>query len=446
MSLRDKIKANWRQMLQPWQMPDENELAESLAKGRARVDGLQQILGAGPPGTVLEIGCYDGSAAFALAERGFVVYASDVADYYRDQSVDGRGADLVQLRNAISRYTPARPWFLHDDLCRSTLPDRSFDLVCSWDVLEHLIDPAAAFKQMARILKPGGLMYHVYNPFFSLDGGHSLCTLDEPWQHCRAGGDEVQAWLLEHRPSEAWQAMRFYDRCLNRMTLGDMLGHMRNAGLHFGKCTVTQPEEAKAMLTPEIMAEVQALHPSVTETDLLSSFVTVTGRKPPCLDIWRWPGLNARHEQIEAWTSGTCIDFGGADAPLPGAVVVDLPGRGHLDSLDAVTEPVDAVFTSHTIEHLPDVAGTLETFWRIIKPGGRLICHVPGWKTERWRAENYNDIGQTPHLWNFGLSGDEPPPLRCYVEIDRLIGERFRIEIAEHTEDGSILVVGVRDE
>ncbi|WP_341198066.1 class I SAM-dependent methyltransferase [Hyphomonas chukchiensis] len=41
-----------------------------------------------------------------------------------------------------------------------SFPDRSFDLVITQDVIEHLLDPDAAFQEISRVLKPGGA--HVF--------------------------------------------------------------------------------------------------------------------------------------------------------------------------------------------------------------------------------------------------------------------------------------------
>jgi GT2 family glycosyltransferase/SAM-dependent methyltransferase len=53
-----------------------------------------------------------------------------------------------------------------EDLTRLTFADRSFDIVISQDVIEHVPDPAAAFAEIVRVLRPGGA--HVftvpYNP------------------------------------------------------------------------------------------------------------------------------------------------------------------------------------------------------------------------------------------------------------------------------------------
>lgn len=46
------------------------------------------------------------------------------------------------------------------DLSRMTFADESFDLFITQDVFEHVIEPDLAFKEIARVLKPGGA--HVF--------------------------------------------------------------------------------------------------------------------------------------------------------------------------------------------------------------------------------------------------------------------------------------------
>jgi SAM-dependent methyltransferase len=47
-----------------------------------------------------------------------------------------------------------------EDLSQMTFPDGSFDMFITSDVFEHVMDPAAAFEEIARVLKPGGA--HVF--------------------------------------------------------------------------------------------------------------------------------------------------------------------------------------------------------------------------------------------------------------------------------------------
>jgi methyltransferase family protein len=46
--------------------------------------------------------------------------------------------------------------FRNEDLARQTFEDESFDLVITQDVMEHVLDPEAAFREIARTLRPGG--------------------------------------------------------------------------------------------------------------------------------------------------------------------------------------------------------------------------------------------------------------------------------------------------
>lgn len=65
-----------------------------------------------------------------------------------------------------SQYFPdVAPGTVHqgarcENLERMTFADESFDLHITQDVMEHVLDPAAAFRELARTLKPGGA--HVF--------------------------------------------------------------------------------------------------------------------------------------------------------------------------------------------------------------------------------------------------------------------------------------------
>ncbi len=52
-----------------------------------------------------------------------------------------------------------------ENLERLTFPDASFDLFITQDVLEHIFDAQAAFREVARVLRPGGA--HIFTvPFW----------------------------------------------------------------------------------------------------------------------------------------------------------------------------------------------------------------------------------------------------------------------------------------
>lgn len=54
---------------------------------------------------------------------------------------------------------------------RLPFADESFDIVLSYDVLEHVTDPFSSARELARVLKPGGIL-HVNVPFLQTEHGY----------------------------------------------------------------------------------------------------------------------------------------------------------------------------------------------------------------------------------------------------------------------------------
>ena len=83
-----------------------------------------------------------------------------------ESSPGDRGASKRLRQEAhhylASQYFPNEPFgnvvqgFSNQDLEHQTFADATFDLVVTQDVFEHVYDPAAAFAEIARTLKPGG--------------------------------------------------------------------------------------------------------------------------------------------------------------------------------------------------------------------------------------------------------------------------------------------------
>ena len=81
-----------------------------------------------------------------------------------------RGASLRLQKECAryigSQYYPEIPFgqmkngFRSENLEALTFPDESIDLHVSQDVLEHVFDPAAVFREVARTLKKGGM--HIF--------------------------------------------------------------------------------------------------------------------------------------------------------------------------------------------------------------------------------------------------------------------------------------------
>jgi SAM-dependent methyltransferase len=104
-----------------------------------RYDVVEQLL---PPGVtdVLEIGCGQGALGTRLARRYEYVGVEPDESSYR----------VAQQRMALIKRGEVR------NIPVGELGDERFDLVCAFEVLEHIEDDAAALRDWATRLRPGG--------------------------------------------------------------------------------------------------------------------------------------------------------------------------------------------------------------------------------------------------------------------------------------------------
>ena len=93
---------------------------------------------------VLDAACGVGYGTAILAEEAAVVVGIDLSE----------GA----IAYARSRYARPNVEFLVDDLQSLSLDDRSFDVVCSFETLEHLPDRDAFLGHVARLLRDEGVL------------------------------------------------------------------------------------------------------------------------------------------------------------------------------------------------------------------------------------------------------------------------------------------------
>jgi SAM-dependent methyltransferase len=297
--LRDWLKPDWRAMLDPARAARPPSVEEFRDRTRRAADTVREanqvvaaVTGRSLTGRILEIGCYDGAVAFQLARReGTQVVASDLARYYvvqqpdrlNDGDLQAQQAVLEELRkraSVVAGIPSDRVQFVEDDISASSLEPESFDAIVSFEVLEHVASPRAAFASMARLLAPGGVAYHDYNPFFSVGGGHSLCTLDIAWGHARLESVDFERYLAEIRPAEVDQALRFYRENLNRLALADLRLAIAQAKLELVALLPWSDRALVPDITQQIVSEVQRAYPAAAAEDLLATFVSVVVRKP----------------------------------------------------------------------------------------------------------------------------------------------------------------------
>lgn len=120
--------------------PNADALAPLATNAWLRYDVITRML---PPGVrdVLEVGCGQGAVGARLAQRySYLGVEPDATSYQvasRRVAALGGGGEVRQLSVA-------------------ELEDATFDLVCAFEVLEHIEDDAAALAEWAARLRPGG--------------------------------------------------------------------------------------------------------------------------------------------------------------------------------------------------------------------------------------------------------------------------------------------------
>lgn len=95
---------------------------------------------------MLDIGAGLGGLSAAFAKQGCLVTALDVSEGYQDVSKYGYSDCGVQVESVIG------------DAQNLAFPDQSFDIVCFFNVFEHVPNVNKAIREIVRVLKPGGFI------------------------------------------------------------------------------------------------------------------------------------------------------------------------------------------------------------------------------------------------------------------------------------------------
>ena len=298
-TVRNQIKPNWMEMLKP---SKERKLEPQLHGHKKHIDRIIQDLGeygitlVGKD--ILEAGCGYGEKCFEMAQyEGTKVHGIDVDEYTVEQSPDLNSwnpEDVALVHNKLdevhNELANKFPKCVSDKVTFETIGIEGYatpnlhDLIVSWDVLEHIIDLPLAFHQMSNALKKGGVAYHEYNPFFSINGGHSLCTLDFLYGHCILSSKDFERYVREIRPEEEKVDLNFYYKCLNRATRADIKELSEKNGFEILKFKGNTPmgeefELWKKDVNERVLPIVKEYYPNIILDDFISDSVLLILRK-----------------------------------------------------------------------------------------------------------------------------------------------------------------------
>jgi SAM-dependent methyltransferase len=150
---------------------------------------------------VLDFGCGWGGETLWLAKHARSVVGVDI-----------EASAIDQANRACAASTATNCRFVHARSGVLPFDDRSFDAVFSTDTFEHVMDLDSAFRELFRVLRPGGIVLSRFGPlFFSPQGYHLYWACQVPYAHLLCGLDAVVA-LRNARcdtPREAttWQSL-----------------------------------------------------------------------------------------------------------------------------------------------------------------------------------------------------------------------------------------------
>ena len=167
---------------------------------------------------------------------------------------------------------------------------------------------------------------------------------------------------------------------------------------------------------------------------------------------WRWKGIFTYRETFINLIFNKDlkgIDFGGSQRPISSHLdIVDIEETDYYGrpvkykSLEQVEYDIDFIFSSHTLEHIPNLKEVLEDIYNNLVVDGILALNLPSYSCKRWWANTGNWMGGTPHVHTFKLKGtDVSQDLPKLLNIDEVLEEvGFKIALAEYAGDNNIII------
>ena len=147
------------------------------------------------PPTLLDVGCGGGFLSEEFARAGFVVTGIDPAPETIEVARQHACVSnlTIEYRVGVGEFLP--------------FADASFGCVACCDVLEHVDDPELVVKEIARVLKPGGLFFYdtINRTFISKI---ALIKIAQEWRSTAIGEPNAHVWSHFVKPGELVALMK----------------------------------------------------------------------------------------------------------------------------------------------------------------------------------------------------------------------------------------------
>jgi SAM-dependent methyltransferase len=177
-----------------------------------------------PPARLLDHGCGTGVFLEAAVRRGYDAVGLDVSRYAIETLVRERGLPAKQ-------GTLESGWG----------DDASFDVVTSWDVLEHVPNPNETLAAIARVLRPGGVLLATTPDVSGLDARllgrrwYGFTKVPEHYYYYsrRTFGVLLRAAGLEPVRARRWGFVRDLGFCAEKAVAVGRLGALGGAARRF---------------------------------------------------------------------------------------------------------------------------------------------------------------------------------------------------------------------
>jgi len=215
-----------------WAAEDYARAADKkLARARRLVAEITRRHDRLDSAAVLDVGCGDGINCLVLA-NGAVGRAVGVDLRLPLFESHARAAPARRLAECVLErlhgagrlattlaVLPVR--FVRADATRLAFPDARFDVLVSRSAMEHIAPVERALAEMARVVRPGGVIHLRVDPYFWLRGCHKRGLVDIPWAHARLSLEDFRRFVTESEGTAMAATRCGRLQTLNRLTLGE---------------------------------------------------------------------------------------------------------------------------------------------------------------------------------------------------------------------------------